>query len=876
MNFLRIAKEDIKGILKNRFIRVSIIAIIIVPLLYSLLYLYAFWDPYSKLQDIHVAVVNNDKGTVMDGERVDYGKDVEDELRNNNEIGWTITSEEEANSGLEGKGYYAKVVIPEDFSEKVTSAKEGKPETAKIQFVTNDKKNFLAAQINSKVQSELKGNITSKISSNYIEVAFDSLYEAKDGLIQAADGSKKLNDGLSTLNDKVPELANGANKLSDGSSQLVDGQVTLNNGINEVSNGSQALNAGLSQLYGKVPTLSSGVKALSNGASNLSNGVNALSNGTSDLSNGVNALSNGASDLSNGISIANSGSKQIADGSKALYNAYTSTIYPSVGQIKTGANQLNEALNAGQEDIAKLSTGATTIANKSDALSAGYNEIYNGVNTLVSGASDSANANANVMALLSKAASETDVNVKNNLINQALQITQAVSQKSQASAPEVQKLVEGNSDFKAGLDEYTTGSKALANGTNSLIGKVGQVQKGVGQLNYGLNQLSTGLDPSTSEFGIGLKTIADSTANLSNGLNTINTGASKLSTGASKLSTGASQLSIGVSQLSTGANKLNAGANELNTNIPVLSTGITDLYNGSTALSNGTKELSSGSNKLVDGQKQLNSGITELTSAVPELTDGVNKLYNGSKELSDKLGEGADKLKNGLVNSAKDMGEFASQAIDMNSEAINKIPNYGTGFAPYFMPLSLWIGGIMLFFVIPSKLKDEENLSNFDTVAGKYLSYAFVGILQALLVSTVVLILGLKPTNIGVYFLTNIFLSLVFIAIVQCFISLFGDAGRLLSIILLILQLTACAGTFPLEVLPKFFKILYPFMPFTYAVQALREVISADIINYSIVIKDILILSLMLILFLAISIALKKVGEKITSAIEGRKSDVAV
>ena len=222
------------------------------------------------------------------------------------------------------------------------------------------------------------------------------------------------------------------------------------------------------------------------------------------------------------------------------------------------------------------------------------------------------------------------------------------------------------------------------------------------------------------------------------------------------------------------------------------------------------------------------------------------------------------------------MGEFASQAIDMNSEAINKIPNYGTGFAPYFMPLSLWIGAIMLFFVIPSKLKDEENLSNFDTVAGKYLSYAFVGILQALLVSTVVLILGLKPTNIGVYFLTNIFLSLVFIAIVQCFISLFGDAGRLLSIILLILQLTACAGTFPLEVLPKFFKILYPFMPFTYAVQALREVISADIINYSIVIKDILILSLMLILFLAISIALKKVGEKITSAIEGRKSDVAV
>ena len=804
MNFLRIAKEDIKGILKNRFIRVSIVAIIIVPLLYSLLYLYAFWDPYSRLEDIHVAVVNNDKGTVMDDESVNYGKDIEDELRNNKEIGWTITTEEDANSGLEGKGYYAKVVIPEDFSSKVTSAKEGKPERAKVQFVTNDKKNFLAAQINSKVESELKAKITNNISSNYIEVAFDGLYEAKDGLTQAADGSKQLNDGLSTLNEKVPELADGANKLSDGSSQLLNGQVALNNGINEVSNGSQALNAGLSQLYGKVPTLSNGVAA-----------------------------------LSNGISTANSGSKQIADGSKALYNAYTSTIYPSVGQLKNGANELNNALNAGGEDIAKLSAGATEIAKNSDIISAGYGQVSDGINKLVEGVSSSSNANAMVTELLTKAASETDVDKKNNLINQALQITQKINEGSKANAPLVQSLVEGNNNLKVGINGYTAGSKALANGTTSLISKVGLVQQGVGKLNSGLNQLNVGLDPSTSEFGVGLKTIADSTANLNKGLNTINT-----------------------------------GANDLNSNIPALSTGITDLYNGSTALANGTNELSSGSNKLVNGQQELNSGVTKLTSAVPELTDGVNKLYDGSKELSDKLGEGADKLKDSLVNSSKDMGEFASQAINMNSEAINKIPNYGTGFAPYFMPLSLWIGAIMMFFVIPSKLKDEENLSNFDVVAGKFLSYAFVGVLQAILVSTVVLMLGLKPTNIGVYFLTNIFLSLVFVAIVQCFISLFGDAGRLLSIILLILQLTACAGTFPLEVLPKFFKTLYPFMPFTYAVQALREVISADVINYSIVRKDLLVLGLILIIFLAISISLKKVGTKITSAIEGRKSDV--
>ena len=326
MNFLKIAGEDIKSIFKNRFIRVSIIAIIVVPLLYSLLYLYAFWDPYAKLEDVHIAVVNKDEGTILDGAKVNYGKDVEDELKNNKEIGWKITSEEDANKGLEGKEYYAKVVIPEDFSSNVISAKEGTPQVAKVDFISNDKKNFLASQINSKVEAELKAKITKKISSNYVEVAFDSLYEAKDGLTQAADGSKQIYDGLSTMNEKVPTLVDGANKLGDGSSQLLGGQVTLNDGIGTLIGGAKALNSGLGQVYEKVPT----------------------------LSDGVNALAKGTGDLKSGISEASSGANQLSDGSKNIYNAYTGKIYPAVGQLKAGANELNSGLSAGQEDIAKL------------------------------------------------------------------------------------------------------------------------------------------------------------------------------------------------------------------------------------------------------------------------------------------------------------------------------------------------------------------------------------------------------------------------------------------------------------------------------------------------------------------------------------------
>ncbi|KLE15825.1 YhgE/Pip domain-containing protein [Clostridium sp. C8] len=819
MNFLKIAREDIKSIFKNRFIRVSIIAIIIVPLLYSLLYLYAFWDPYAKLEDVHIAVVNKDEGATLDGSKVNYGKDIEEELKGNHEIGWEITSEVNANDGLEGKGYYAKVVIPEDFSSKIIAAKEGAPKVAKIDFISNDKKNFLASQINSKVEQELNAKITKTISQNYVEVAFDSLYEAKDGLTQAADGSKQIYDGMNTLNEKVPTLAEGATKLSDGSSQLLDGQATLNNGIGSIINGANALNSGLGQVYEKVPTLSSGVSA-------LANGTNELKSGTSE---------------------ALAGSKQLADGNKNLYNAYIEKIYPSIGQLKAGANKMSSELEAGQGDIVKLNNGAKLITDSSDSIVTGYDEIQDGVNKLIKGVSDSTKANATIQDILTKASdSSITVEEKNSLIQQALQITQKVQSDASENATKVKLLSEGTNLFKSSLVEYTTGSKDLSKGTVSLISKIGEVKTGVSKLDVGLNGLYTNLDPQTSEFGVGLKSVSD----------------------------GASNLNTGLTKLNAGANALNDGTSALKSNIPTLTSGISALYNGSNELANGSVKLQDGSSKLLDGQKSLNSGISELASKVPELTDGVKKLYDGSNELSTKLNEGADKMKDGLKNSSETMGEFVSEPINMNFDSINKIPNYGTGFAPYFIPLSLWIGAIMMFFVIPSKLKEEENLSKFDRVMAKYLSYAFVGILQAILVSIVVLILGLETSNPAAYIGTNIFLSLVFVSIIQCLISLLGDAGRLLGIVLLILQLTACAGTFPLEVVPKFFRVLNPYMPFTYAVEALREVISAEVINSSVVGKDFLILGVILVVFLAISVSLKNVGEKIAEKIEGRKSDI--
>ena len=818
MNFLKIAGKDIKSIFKNRIIRVSVIAIIVVPLLYSLLYLDAFWDPYARLSEMPVAVVNLDTGSSLDGDKVNYGQDVVNNLKDDNQLGWRFVTNEEADQGLEGDEYYAKFVIPEDFSESVLAGKSGEPQVANFKFVSNEKKNFLASQINSKVEGLLKEQIVSTISNQYVTVAFENLYEVKDGLVQAADGSKQLYDGMEELNNKVPVLEDGTKQLADGSYELNDGQSKLNTAVSSVS-------IGLGTLNDKIPT----------------------------LSNGVDQLYSGSNELKNGILTAKDGANQLTDGSKSLYSAFNETIYPAVKQLQSGAKELSLALANGKDSIDKLNEGAVALKPASDKISEsstaikdGYSQIKSGVDELIGGVNASSQTMTSVSEDLAKAMQSTDENEKNANIMAAVQKLQALQEASKDMPKKLTELKNGSeylnnklNEFDGGIKEYTGKVKEFATGTSSLITSVSEVDKGINQISGGLNSLENGLNESTpGSFGNGLKAVSDNMSVLNNGLYKLNGGASQI----------------------------NEGLNDLKSNVPALSQGITALYSGS-------KEMIVGSNALVDGQNKLNTGINELSAKVPELKDGVTKLHDGSEELKNKLDDGAKEIKSGLVNSPEVMGDFVGDPINMNLEPINPVPNYGTGFAPYFIALSLWIGAIMMFFVIPSKTDDDENTSKFDKVVGKFLSFAFVGVIQAILVSVVVMMLGLEPNNIPLYIGLTIFFSLAFIAIIQCLIFLLGDAGRLLGIVLLILQLTACGGTFPLEIVPNMFRVLNPFMPFTYVVEALREVISATVINYGVIAKDVVILGIVLVVFLTITVVFKNAGERLQAVIEEKKEN---
>ncbi|MCB2294625.1 YhgE/Pip domain-containing protein [Clostridium algoriphilum] len=841
MNFLKVARRDISGIVKNRFIRVSVIAIIIVPLLYSLLYLDAFWDPYARITDMPVAVVNQDNGSIKDGEKVNYGQDLVNNLKKKKAVGWRFVTKKQAEDGVKGKDYYAMFVIPVNFSENALSATKGKPQQAKILYSANEKKNFLAAQINGKVLDQIKSELTKNMSKEYTMVVFDNLYVIKDGMKKASEGNKKLTDGLVTSK-------NGTSQLKDGTGKLNGSVPEMSDGVGKLLVGSNTLTSRLGELKSQVPAMVSGVDQLHDGADQLNNGLVELNDQVPAMATGV----------------------------QKLNEAYKTQIVPSTKKLKDGAAQLASGLGAAKGGATKLNDASIKLNDGSKLLTDGSTQLVAGSAPIKKGMSDLTEGSAQV-------AGGVDVLLNNSKKSQVA-LQQAVDTKFRAYLKANPKAMDDPNmqGFVSALDSL---NKTATDEKN--VAMMNELQTGAHTVAKGSKQLEDG----SLAFINGSQKLAQSTATFAKGADQYSKGAGSFAEQTGAATGVANQISGGLDKLYVAMNgDFGNGLSQINDKIPALTGGVQKLATGSEALSGGLAQfnqkmpaLADGTSKLNDGSAQLTQGITTLNGKLPELKEGVNKLYDGvnkldggmikladgSKELSDKTTKGYNDLNGSLKNDSKTMAASFSEPVVIDQKAIDPVKTYGEGFTPYFIPLSLWVGALMMFFVITDKVDDDIAASPASVVAGKFLSYGVIGFMQAILASGAVMLLGLRPDNVLLYFLFNIFLSYVFIAIIQCMVFLLGQLGRLISIVLLILQLTSCAGTFPIEIVPKLFKVLNPFMPFTYAVSGLREVISG--VDYGVFTKDVTVLAATLFVFLFTSILMKGHADKAQKFIQERK-----
>lgn len=765
--------KELSHIVRNKKLLIPVIAVLLVPLLYSGMFLWAFWNPYGSLKKLPVAVVNLDEGTTVDGKSLNIGKDFVKNLKKDHNFKWKFVSNEKAMKGLKNQEYYMAVRIPEDFSKNAASVSEKNPKHLTMEYIPNEGFNFLSAQIGNSASEKVKEKISNTITRNYVETIYDSIGELTGGISQASDGSSKLDKGVGTAKDGSEKLANGLKLLAGKSVELKEGVSKLNDGSQKEKNGLVAYTNGVGQL--------------SQGINQLHNGVGPLSKGVSDLNTGASKLNTGMNSLSNGLDQLYSANGQLLDGSK---------------QVLGGLNELNG-------NLPQLKAGTQQLADGANSLSANLTTWQNKANEAKIGAS---------------------------------QVADGLSQLQKEVAPLLSSLPKEQQDaYNAKIEALVSGSKQVANGVGDLSSAAGQLGQGGKQIGAGattLNEKSNELEAGVGKLAAGQTKLTNGLTQFGEKLGEANNGGKQLATGTQALANGTNKLSESSPVLLSGINQLNDGANKLSSNSPKLVDGMSQIAGGIGQISANTPALENGVNQLADGSNQLNSGL--------------GKIKDGSHELSTKLGDAKEQTKDvGVNNKQLDM---YSNPVKLKKESINNVPNYGTGFTPYFLSMGLYVGGLLMSVVYPIRAAASRPKNAFAWFTGKTGILMVVGIIQSVIASVALInMLGLEVKSLPYYLLISLVSSFAFLALIQFLVTVFGEPGRFLAIIALILQLTTSAGTFPLELVPKFLQHFNAILPMTYTVQAFKVVISTG--DYSLMWHNVIILLGFIVLFSVLSLA---------------------
>ncbi|PHC00878.1 phage infection protein [Bacillus wiedmannii] len=869
MKWNQLLRKEFTEIIKSKKILIPIIAVLFVPILYAGMFLWAFWDPYKQLDDLPVAVVNLDKGAVFDGKPIEVGKGLVDNLKDNKSFKWEFVSEKEAKKGMEGRKYYMLVRIPNDFSSNATTLLKDDPKPLNLEYIPNESLNFLSSQIGGTAIEKIKGEVSSTLTKTYAEKMFDSIQDVSKGLADGAEGANKLHDGSSELHDGSSKVTDGLHTLQGKSGEMKDGVGKLADGSNKLVDGSGKVTAGLNTLNSKT-----GIGKLQDGSGKVTDGLNTLNGKTGEMQTGIGKLVDGSGKVTNDLNTLNSKTGELRDGSEKVTGGLNKLVSKS-GELQTGTTDLSNGMGKLAEGKSQLEKGSQEIQKGLQELNSnvqksavGLEEMQSKVPSILNTVNekiDGAGANVNQLNELTQSTAGDAKNAAQEVANLQKQIESLPKEYQEQLQPFVTSAVKSTATVQQKATGVAGGTNKLNEEVKQLTGEIHQTTNGlqnklpnpagVKTLAGGVEKLTNAQNEFVSKFHgfgegldkakIGADKLKDGSVQLIDGVTQLQSGSGKVTAGLGQLSAGANQLAdgsnqvtgglgtlaVGANQMAGGINQLADGSSQVTGGLGTLSVGVTKLADGSNQVTTGLGDLNGGLNKMSTGSTQLIDGVNKLADGSGKVTDGLVKVNDGSGELAEKLGEGAEKT--GEVKGTDKTYDMFASPVKVKTEKMAEVPNYGTGFTPYFLSLGLFVGALLLSIVYP--LRDTVGVpqSGFSWFISKFGVLLSVGIIQAIVADIILLFgLGVEVQSMPYFILFSIVTSLAFIALIQCLVTAFGDAGRFIAIITLIIQLTTSAGTFPLELIPKFLQPFNAWLPMTYSVSGLKAVVSSGDFNF--------------------------------------------
>ncbi|GAA5615225.1 YhgE/Pip domain-containing protein [Streptomyces platensis] len=642
----KLAALELRRFSRGKLPRLGLVALTLIPLLYGALYLCSFWDPYSRLDKIPVALVNDDRGATTGGKEIHVGDELAENLKDSKKFHWEDVSAADAAKGVENGTYYLSLTVPEDFSERIASSSGKTPQTGALKVRTNDANNYVVGSISKTVFSEVRAKTSAASSRTMLDKIFISFSDLHDKTAEAADGAGKLDDGLGTAKDKTGRLADGLGKLNKGADRI-----------------------------------SKGAAEAATKARQLSLGARKVSDGTQQLADKVHGIAR--KDL-----------------------PYLREHGREIGQWAQVVADLSQKLD---EDLGRLP-------------------------------GDSAKA----------------------------------AQQARENADNAAELYQDRCNGLVDTDPDCPKLKAIADGSALAADTAEKVNDTVAHTDFG--QLRT----KVRELHHGAAMVANEAPGIAN------------------------RADKAIGQI----NQLNAGAHKV---------------------SQGAGLFADGIGTLADGAGKLHDGLGVAKDGADKLTGGLFKLKDGSNQLSDGLHSGVSKIPDYNKKDRDTRTGVMADPVELAAKSLHKAPNYGTGLAPYFIPLSLWVGAMVAFMLLQplGKRALAAGAPGWRIALGSWLPAYAIGVVQVLALMAVLhwgLGLEMARTAGTVGFL--LLATACFTAIIQLLGAFFGPAGRVLTLVVLMLQLTSAGGTYPVQTSPGFFAAIHPFLPMSYVVDGLRRLIT--------------------------------------------------
>jgi len=511
---------------------------------------------------------------------------------------------------------------------------------------------------------------------------------------------------------------------------------------------------------------------------------------------------------------------------KNLDNTVNSKIVENLSDklkaVPTQLNTISTGFGKLSEGTSQIENGASELKSGSEQLKNGINEAYNGSKTITDG------VNASIENLKNDKSEAIDTQTLNNIKNQVTSSVNATFTDTYKNAIGVQAVETVKAQYENNINLLKQGILAniSAFGITDVDAYCNSSSVNPGLANYcssylGLVSLNNQLNDSSSVIYQSIYNTAITSAQKS-----------------------AVQTASNVSE--TVAKQVATSAKETATNKSIAS--LTPLQEGLNSLTSGLAKLNTGSNDLYNGTVKLNEGTTTLNNSVK-----ASKV-----ELDDKINSTKSEMKK-----VDGLSKYSKMPIKAETKEVNKVSSYGTAFSPLFISIALWVGSLMLFMVLYFDKEKRFGLLGIDSKKRVKRTLAYHGLASAsglILGILLQLLLDFSITNVLLYYVSIILIANCFLAIVEFLIETFGDIGKFIALIILVLQLAAAGGTFPIETVTKGFRWLHPLLPMTYTINLLKE--SLISVENNLLTQNMLYVFIIFIVFFGLNIILNFMKQK--------------